>query len=93
MANKIPRDVDISKYVAGGVVVFDLQTLTIKWIANILYPQYYLLFSLIVLTSRSHHRYDQLSWIYLRKSHSGRYRRRRQTRYPCTYRHWSHLRS
>ena len=32
---RLDVDVDISKYVAGGLVVFDLSTLDIKWIRNI----------------------------------------------------------
>ena len=41
---KLDIDVDISKYIAGGIVVFDLKTRQIKWRVDIFNNKYIILF-------------------------------------------------
>lgn len=62
---KLPSDINITKYVAGSVVVFDLKKLEIEWIANIIYLIISLFLSLIYTTFRSYCGYWCLSCVHV----------------------------
>ena len=83
-ATRIPFDVEIEKYVAGALVVFDLEKLEIKWAVNILFVLFLspsplaplplscsFFFFLTTRIFRPDDGHDRLPSLHVRHAHSG----------------------